>query len=189
MLVPCTAQDRRPGAHRHVGPVGELLDQVVGHRTFQAVAPHQEGDAPGVPREVDGGLARGIGAAHDVDVVTLAADALGSGRPVVDAPSFEAGEALEAPVGHPGGDHDGVGRQLLAVGHPHQPGRSAHLESLDFRHQQHLGPEPARLGGGATGQVGARQPGREPQVVLDAGALPGLPADRLPFDQDRAQPL
>ena len=63
------------------------------------------------------------------------------------------------------------------------------LEAHRVGHREHLGAEPARLGGRAAGQVGARQPRGEAEVVLDPRALPGLAARRLALDQHRLQPL
>ncbi len=42
---------------------------------------------------------------------------------------------------------------------------------------------------GPPGQVAAPDPGREAQVVLDPGALPGLAPDGLPLDEHRLQAL
>src|SRR5439155_12990248 len=43
------------------------------------------------------------------------------------------------------------------------------------------------LGHGAAGEIGAAEPGRKTEVVLDARAEPGLTAGRFAFDHHRVQ--
>ena len=88
------------GADRDVVDRRDLLDQVVRHRLLQRGAAHQDGHRPGVPGEVDGGLAGRVGAADDVDVLAGAVGRLGQGRAVVDA---AAGELVDAGRGRAAG--------------------------------------------------------------------------------------
>ena len=59
----------------------------------------------------------------------------------------------------------------------------------DVTGEHHLGAEPAGLRDGALGEVGAGEPPREAEVVLDRGALPGLPARGVVLDDDGAEAL
>ena len=59
----------------------------------------------------------------------------------------------------------------------------------DAAGEHHLGAEPARLRRRAVREVRAAQPVREAEVVLDAGALAGLPARCVAFDDGGVQPF
>ena len=63
------------------------------------------------------------------------------------------------------------------------------LEADDVAGQHQLGAEPGHLGQGPVGEVGAAQAAWEAEVVLDRGALAGLPSRRLALDDDGAQTL
>jgi hypothetical protein len=168
----------------------DLLHEVLRHRA-QVVAAHEDVYLPGVPGEIDGRLARGVRPTHDVHLVPGAARRLRGRRPVEDAAALQLAEPRrgQQPVRDAGGQHHRVGRDRRAVAESHQPGRPAGLQADDLACAQQLGAEPQRLPAGPLGQLGARHPVREAQVVLDPAALAGLPAGRTPLDEHRAQPL
>ena len=71
----------------------------------------------------------------------------------------------------------------------HDLGRAAPLDAGHLLHRQQLRAEPLRLGGCAASEVAAAEAGREAEVVLDARALAGLAAERLPLHQRGLQAL
>ena len=169
----------------------DLLDQVVRHRLLQRRAAHQDRHRLGLPGQVDGRLAGRVGPADDVDVLVGAAGRLGQRRAVVDPASGQLGQAGrgELPVGHPGGEDDGVRVDRGAVGEPDRPGRAVDLQADHLAGGQHLGAELGRLPPGPVGELRAGHPVGEAEVVLDPGALAGLAAGRGPLDQHGPQPL
>src|SRR5262249_57673415 len=67
--------------------------------------------------------------------------------------------------------------------------RSALLDADDLAGQAHLGAEGGGVRDRTPGQVGTGQPLREPEIVLDRGALTGLAAGRLTLHDDGTQAL
>ena len=76
-----------------------------------------------------------------------------------------------------------------AVGEPDDAGGPVHLDRTDVAGADHLGAELHRLPAGALRELGPGDAVGEAQVVLDAGALTGLPAGGGALDQHGAQPL
>ena len=65
----------------------------------------------------------------------------------------------------------------------------AGVDPLDRARDEDLCPEPPRLLERAARELIARDAGREPEIVLDAGRRSGLTAGRLALDHDRAEAL
>ena len=92
------------------GVLRDIVDQVLRHGGAQALAAHQHDHAFRVAGEIHCGLAGGIGAADDVDILIPAGDRLGRARSVIYAcalQAFDAGHIQLAPL-HPGRDHHRV---------------------------------------------------------------------------------
>jgi hypothetical protein len=85
--------------------------------------------------------------------------------------------------------HQGVPGHAAAVAEPHGALGAVRLEGDDVAGGDHLDAEPGRLPPGPLGQLAAADAVGEPEVVLDAAALAGLPAGRLALDEHRPQPL
>ena len=98
-------------------------------------------------------------------------------------------DGIEPPVRDTRGEQHRVGGDGRAVGEPNDARASDHVDADCFLRGQELGAEAARLRRRAAREVGSGEPGRETEVVLDARAHSGLAAERLPLDDDRAQPL
>ena len=108
-------------AHRDVGGGLDLADQVLRHRPRQVVAPHQHRHLPGVPRQVQRGLARRVPGADDEHVAAFHRLRLAAGRAVEDAGADQRLQARHAktPPGDARRDDDRLGRDLVAVGEVH----------------------------------------------------------------------
>src|SRR5262249_61758697 len=109
-------------------------------------------------------------------------------RAVVDARAGGLAEAgrIGAPVGHAGGHDERTGLDLPRPIEEHRAHWSTRLEAHDVAGQDHLGAKAGSLSYRTPGQVGAGQPLREPEVVLDRRALTGLAAGRLTLHGDGA---
>ena len=98
-------------------------------------------------------------------------------RAVVDA---GAGELLEPGLRHPPVGHARRHEDELALSRPPPVSCTIRPAPSTFRPMasetvEELGAEPAGLVGGAPGQVGAREPGGEAEVVLDRLDCPACP--------------
>lgn len=67
--------------------------------------------------------------------------------------------------------------------------RAAGLDAEDAAGEHHLRPKAGHLGDGALGQIRTGQALGKSEIVLNGGALTGLPAGGLPFDDHGAQAL
>ena len=146
---------------------------------------------PGTSRQVDRALAGRIAPAHDDHVGALAHLRLHRGRAVVDAASLVAiavGD-LQPLIPRPRGDHHRTAPHATAVGQLDRIGLAFRLEAAGVDRVGHPRAELLGLGDGPLGQLLARDPGRESQVVLDLGAGPRLAAGRAAIDGHHAQPF
>ena len=78
---------------------------------------------------------------------------------------------------------------LRPVAELHDARRAAGLQADDVARGEHLRAELRRLSPGPVGELGAGHTVREAEVVLDAGALPGLATGGLPLDEHGPQTL
>ena len=76
-----------------------------------------------------------------------------------------------------------------AVREPYDARGAVHLQARHLARGEDLRAEPRRLPPRPLGELGARDAVGEAQVVLDARALPGLPAGRRPLHEYGPQPL
>ena len=127
------------------------------------------------------GLACGIAAADQYDVLTHAQLGLDRRGPVPDAAAFEGVEIFDSrpPVTRPARHHDGFGAQRLpAFGG--QRKRAVALRTIqrpDTNRNQHVRAEFLRLGVGAAGERLAGNAARKSQIVFNARAGAGLAAE------------
>ncbi len=142
-------------------------------------------------REVQDRLPGRVRAADHIDLLAFGRRGVGGVRAVVHALVHELAEAgsFEALIRHAGRDEDRARFDLGSVVEAHRAHRAAGFESDDFAGQNHLGLEPFRLPEGSLGEVSPGESVLEPEVVLDAGALPGLSARRAALDDHRLQSL
>ena len=191
-VVAAVARLDRP-AQRDLDAVMRLdaVDEVLAHALAQVARAdehrHARGDLGEVERRLPGRVAR----AHDHDVLVAAALGLGHGRAVVDAAAFQAVGALGgqlAPVDAQR-QHQRVARDLAAVGGLHDLVRPVGAERGHLDRRQDLDAEAPRLAHAAPREVGAREAGREAEVVLDPARRAGLPAGRVALDEHGVQPF
>ena len=130
----------------------------------------EEGDERAAPGEPDGCLAGGVAAADDRDARACAE--LGLGRPggVEDGQSLELGKAVdwEAAVLGPRCEQDGARGDLPVVFEADEMPAVSRFEGEGAVRRRGARVELARLGDCATRQLGAADPGREAEVVLDS---------------------
>ncbi len=179
---------------RHHGDVAkrpDLLDEVVRHAALQPLTAARQHHAARLRRQVHRRLAGGVRRAHHHHVLAVQRTGLGGRRAVVDtrARQFVHPRRLQARVVHAGGHQHAVAGDLLPAVQRHHPRGSVLAHRQHLAGGEELGAQAPGLRGRAARQVGAAEARREPEVVLDARALPGLPAGGMPFDQQRAQPF
>ena len=151
------------------------------------VAAHEQGDGAGVVGQVHHGLAGGVAAAEDVDVLVGAPRRLGCSGAVVEAGAGVFAGQVEPVVLDSGGADVGPGGEGAAGGEVDddapvaEGGVDALLEKQDFR------AECDGLLSCSFGQAGAADAAGEAEVVLDEGAGSGLAADGVAFEQDGMQ--
>ena len=88
-----------------------------------------------------------------------------------------------------GGRHHRPAGELGAVAQPDDEMAGLLQQAQHLAGRRHDGPELERLGHGQGGEVAAGDPGRKPQVVLDAGAGARLAAGQLRLHGQRGEPL
>ncbi len=165
--------------YRHLARTLELGDEVLGHGVRDVGAAHQHHHLGAILAESDGGLARGVGAADDVDLLWLA-DVQVVGEAVADAAVDEDVEVLrlQAPVRQAVGQQHGLGVDVvvLVLGRG-DPVAVLFAQALDLHGAAEFElRELARLVEQAVHQLLARDPIGESRVVADHGAHPGLSA-------------
>src|SRR6266508_708025 len=169
----------------------DLLDQVVRHAGAQGVLQSQDGHRGGVPGQVDGRLAGGVPGADHEHVLALHRPCLGSSSAVEHArpvQRLQAGHA-EAPPCHAGGEDRRTRRDLGPPGQPQQPVGPARPERGRGLGEDEVRSEQPGLLEGPVGEVVTADPSGKAEVVPDPGAGPGLPAEHLRLDDQRAEPL
>ena len=142
----------------------------------------------GVAREVHGGLAGGVGAADEVNLLLGAGHGFGLGGAVVDAGSGEAVRAgdVEQAVGDAGGDEADVAGELAVIAHADDVVAVLAADVGDALGEE-LGAEAVGLEEGALGELVAGEALGEAEIVLDARAGAGLAADGVGLDDKGAQ--
>ena len=177
--------------HLDVGDVFDLAHQVVRHRAPEIVRPHQQRDAPSVARQEHCRLAGRVGRADHEDVFAEARRRFCRGRAVEDAAPRQRVRPrdLELAVRDPRGEQHSVGDHLATVREPNRPRRRPDVEPDDIASGEDLGAELVSLPPRPVGELCARDPVGEPEVVLDPRALARLPAGGLALDQHGAQTL
>ncbi len=134
-------------------------------------------DLGGVAGEVHGGLAGGVGAADEVDLLLGAGHGFGSGGAVVDAGAgklLRAGD-VEAAVGDAGGDEADVAGEFAAIGHAERCGRPFSRADAGDALGEELRAEAVGLEEGALGELVAAEALREAEVVFDLELEPACP--------------
>jgi hypothetical protein len=190
VVVPCAAVAVAPVLDLDVRDRGDLRDQVVRHRLGERVGAHEHGHALGVRGEVHGGLTGRVRAADHDDVLVRARARLAQRGAVVDALAVELVEAgaVELAVGDAGGDEHAVRAQQSAAGQLDQPAGALDVQLAASCTVSSSAPSRLAWSVARRAQVGAAQPGREAEVVLDPARHPGLAAGRFPLDHHRPEP-
>ena len=164
--------------HPHVRVGVDAPDQVARHGLLERRTPHDDRHAAALLGQVERGLPGGVPAADHDHLEARAALGLERRRRVVDAGTLEPLELgqRQPAVVRAGGDDDRPGRDLAAVGEHHGVERRARPQPGHLARGVDAGAQPAGLQGGAVGQLAAREPVGEPDVVLDQRARAGLAA-------------
>src|SRR5262249_47001226 len=144
----------------------------------------EEGDQRAAAGKPDGGLARGVAAAHDRHARAGAELRLGGARGVEGGQPLELGEPLdrEPAVLRAGGEQDGAGGDLAVVLEADEMASGSRLEGERAVRRGAARVELARLRDGAARELGAGDPRGKPEVVLDPARRPGLAAERGALD-------
>src|SRR5207249_4386355 len=106
-----------------------------------------------------------------------------------DARAFVVAQAVEGepPVVGAGGEHDGARCDLVLLFQSYDVSSVAGFERDRAVRGRGTGAELDRLTDGAAGQLGAADPGREAEVVLDPARRSGLAAERGALDDQRVE--
>ncbi len=192
----------RPGAPLHladrgVAPdldvrrAGDLIDQVGRHGTAEVGPADDHRDLLRVAREEHGPLARRVGAADDEHILAPVERGLGQRGAVVDAGSRQRLRArhLEPPDGDARGRDERHAGELGPVGERHDLVVGVDADARDLLGNEDLCAEPLRLRRRPPREIGAAQPLRKAEVVLDPRARAGLAARRVLLDEDCAEAL
>ncbi len=187
---PCRALDFAAVADRDAVAL-EVVDQVVGHRLGEVGAAVQEGDQGAAARQPDRRLRRRVAAADHAHPLAAAELRLGRAGGVEDADPLVAVEVgdRQAPVFGAGREQHRAGGDLVAVLEPDEVALGAGLERRGAVGRRRAGAELARLGDRAAGQLGAADPRREAEVVLDPPRGAGLAAEHGALDDQRVEAL
>ena len=134
-------------------------------------------------------LAGSVAGADDVHVEPVGVRRLAACRSVRDSLSRQPIEPVggQLPPRDAAREDDRLRLQDIAAVEEQLAG--AGVDPLDRARHEDLCAEPPRLLERAARQLIARDAGREPEVVLDAGRRSGLTAGRLALDHDRAEAL
>ena len=178
-------------AHRDVRRGLDLPDQVVRHRPGQAVAPHQHRHQPGVPGQVQRGLAGRVPRAHHEHVAVGHGPGLGPGRAKEHAGPDQ---RLQPRHGQPaprdaGRDDRRLRGDLTAVGQAHDARLAAFRQADGGLGEHHVRAEDPGLLARPAGELVPADPVREAGVIADHRAVPGLAAGDGLLQHDRLQPL
>ena len=169
----------------------ELLDQVLGHRLAEVGAAVQEGDQRAAAGQPDGGLRGRVAAADDADPLGAAEVGLGRAGGVEDADPLVAVEVVDrqAAVFGAGREQHRAGDDLVAFVERDDVAPVARLQRAGAVRGRRAGAELARLGDRPAGQLGAADPGREAEVVLDPPRGARLAAEHGALDEQRVEAL
>ena len=167
----------RTGAHRDPWIGVDAVGEVARHRPGEVGAADEQRDRAARRGHEERGLTRRVPAADDDHRRPVDEAGLDLGRGVVHAGALELVEPLdpEAAVVRAGrGDH-GPPRELGPVGELHHEVAGLLVERDDVARRRDADAELQRLGHREVRELAARDPVREPEVVLDAraGARPG----------------
>src|SRR5262249_351309 len=144
----------------------DLVDEVPGHALLQALAPDEEGDAPGVAGEVERRLAGRVPRPDEEDIEPLGVAGFAPRRTVVDALADQSIDSLdlEATPAHAGGEDDGPCAEHVVTIEEDLAGLGVDAE--DLAGDEDLGAEALRLVERADGKLVAGHPVGEAEVVL-----------------------
>ena len=187
--VAVCGHDLGPPQHLHVRARGDLVDEVARHALLEPLAAADDRDAPGVVREEHRRLPGGVARSDDVHVEAVRARRLAAHGAVGDSLPGQPVEALhlELPPRDAARQDDCPGPQDVAVVEVHLAGGG--VDPRDRACHEDLRAEPAGLLQRPAGELLARYPRREAEVVLDPGRRAGLAAGRLALDHDGSQAL
>ena len=151
----------------------------------------QQGDERPAPGQPDRRLRRRVATADDADLGRAASLTLERARGIEDAEALVLVEVRngEAPVVGAGGDDDAAGDDLMPLLEPDEVGVDARLERLGAVGSRRAGLELARLGDRPARQLGAADPGREAEVVLDPARGARLATEPGALDDQGVKPF
>src|SRR5260370_785396 len=160
----------------------DALDQVARHAGAKAAAADHHVNLAGVARQKHRGLAGGIAAAHQHDLLLRAQPRLDWRGPVPDAAALELLQVFDLgpPVTRAARDHDAARAQsVAALERERKDAAGARaIQRLRPDRNHDVGAAVLRLGEGAAGQRLARDSRGEAKVIFDSGAGAGLSAGR-----------
>src|SRR5207302_1377390 len=157
----------------------ELVDEVVGHGLAEVRAPMQEGDQSAAAGEPDRCLTGGVAAADHRHPRGAAELRLGRPGRVEDARALVLGKTVEGkpPVLGAGGENNRAGGDFMSLLEAHDVAAAARLERDGAIWGGRPRAELPRLGHGAARELGAADPGRKAEVVLDPARRSRLAAE------------
>ena len=182
--------DLAAAAYGDAGPV-EVVDEVVRHRLAQVGAAVEQRHERAAVRQPDRRLGGGVAAADDADAGGAAPLRLLRAGRVEDADPLvgvDVGDGQPAVVGARGED-DGAGAHLVSVLEPDEVAVGAWLEPDRAVGRGGAGAELPRLRDRPGRELGAADPGREAEVVLDPARRARLAAEPAALDDERVEPL
>ena len=171
--------------------MGDAIDEIFGDVVVEALAAHDDGHLAGVTGKMQRGLRGGIAGADDHDMLVAAKLGFACAGAVIDAGAEQpvlVGQAKTAILDPRGADRDAGNDPGAVVEVDHAPAGgelAAHAGAVN----QDLGPELRGLLARTLGELGAADPIRKTEIVLDLRAGAGLAADGEAFDEHGLQPL
>ncbi len=188
---PLERDDHRAERDLDVPRGRDPVDQVARHARGERWTANHHRDLRGAVGEEDRGLTGGVTPTDDHDVLCAAELGLEGRCPVPDAAAFERPEVLDrgTPIPGSGGDDDRARTETLVLAVQNDEARLGGLEGSHVSRNHHLGAELSCLGVSAAHESRPRDPRRKAEVILDARALAGLPADPRRVQEDHGEPL